>query len=155
MIKQLLRVGVSIGVSFAIVALLLQMVNAGIDDAERPSVWTALQNTSTTYILIFVVLFLFALLFRAIRYRMLLQLSGETDVPTLRQMCLITGIRNMVVDMLPARLGELGYVALLNRGYGVKLEHCVSSLTVSLAFDFVGLLMVMNSAIMLLRGIQG
>ena len=148
MYKHILKLGISIGVSFAIVALLLRMVNSGIDDAERPSVWSALQNTSVSYLAIFVVLFLFALLFRAIRYRMLLQLSGETEVPTLKQMCLVTGIRNMVVDMLPARLGELGYVALLNRGYGVKLEHCVSSLTISLAFDFIGLLTVVTAIVL-------
>ena len=87
MYKHILKLGISIGVSFAIVALLLRMVNSGIDDAERPSVWSALQNTSVSYLAIFVVLFLFALLFRAIRYRMLLQLSGETEVPTLKQMC--------------------------------------------------------------------
>ncbi|MCH2189492.1 MAG: lysylphosphatidylglycerol synthase domain-containing protein [Gammaproteobacteria bacterium] len=148
MFRQLLKLGVSIGVSFAIVALLLQMVNSGIEDADRPSVWAALQNTSSSYIVIFVALFLLALVFRAIRYRMLLQLSGEANVPALRQMCLITGIRNMVVDMLPARLGELGYVALLNRGYGVKLEHCVSSLTISLAFDFIGLLTVVAGIVL-------
>ena len=90
MYKHILKLGISIGVSFAIVALLLRMVNSGIDDAERPSVWSALQNTSVSYLAIFVVLFLFALLFRAIRYRMLLQLSGETEVPTLKQMCLVT-----------------------------------------------------------------
>ena len=48
----------------------------------------------------------------------------------------------MVVDMLPARLGELGYVGLLNKGYGVKLQHCVSSLTIAVAFDFVALLAI-------------
>lgn len=142
MIKQLLRIGVSIGVSFAILALLLNLVTSGIADQERPSVFAALQATSLGLVLVYFVLYLITLFVRAHRYRLLIAMSGEQNVPTLRQMALVTGIRNMVVDMLPARLGELGYVGLLNRGYGVKLQHCISSLTVSIALDFIALLVV-------------
>ncbi len=140
--KQLLRIGLSIGVSFAILALLLQMLNSGLPDEQRPSVFGALQSTSLELVAVFILVTLFTLFVRAYRYRMLIDMSGEENVPTLRQMALVTGVRNMVVDMLPARLGELGYVGLLNRGYGVKLQHCVSSLTVSVAFDFVALLVI-------------
>ena len=142
MLKNLLRIGISIGVSFAILALLLQLVNSGLSDLERPSVLAALQATSLSLVLAYFVLYLITLVIRAIRYRLLLSMSGEPNVPTLKQMALVTGIRNMVVDMLPARLGELGYVGLLNKGYGVKLEHCGSSLAVSIAFDFIALLVV-------------
>ncbi len=142
MFKKILKLGLSVGVSFAILALLLQMVSTGVDDAERPSVMAALQNTSLALVAAYLGLYLITLIIRAYRYRLLIQLSGETNVPTVRQMWLVTGIRNMVVDLLPARLGELGYVALLNRGYGVRLEHCVSSLAISVAFDFVALLVV-------------
>lgn len=142
MIKQLLRIGLSIGVSLTILALLLQLVTSGLPDAQRPSVLSALQATSLSLVLGYFALSLISLFVRALRYRLLISMSGEENVPTLRQMALVTGIRNMVVDMLPARLGELGYVGLLNRGYGVKLEHCVSSLTVSVAFDFIALLFV-------------
>lgn len=140
--KQLIKIGLSIGVSFAILALLLQMVTSGLPDDQRPSVLGAMQATSLSLVAIFVVITLVSLFVRALRYRMLLQMSGEPNVPTLRQMALVTGIRNMIVDMLPARLGELGYLGLLNKGYGVKLQHCMSSLTVAVAFDFVALLCV-------------
>lgn len=140
--KQLLRIGLSIGVSFAILALLLKMLNSGLPDEQRPSVFGALQSTSLELVAVFVLVTLVTLFIRAWRYRLLITMSGEENVPTLRQMALVTGVRNMVVDMLPARLGELGYVGLLNRGYGVKLQHCVSSLTVSVAFDFVALLVI-------------
>ena len=142
MLKNLLQIGISIGVSFAILALLLQLVNSGLSDLERPSVLAALKATSLALVLAYFVLYLITLLFRAYRYRLLLTMSGEPNVPTLKQMALVTGIRNMIVDMLPARLGELGYVGLLNRGYGVKLQHCVSSLGLSIALDFIALLVV-------------
>ncbi len=148
MFKHVLKIGVSIGISFAIIALLLQMVSTGVSDADRPSVLSALQNTSLTLVAAYLGLYLVALVIRAYRYRLLIQLSGEANVPTVRQMWLVTGIRNMFVDMLPARLGELGYVAILNRGYGVKLEHCVSSLTIAVAFDFVALLVVVMGIVL-------
>lgn len=158
MFKNILKLGLSVGLSFAILALLLRMVNSGVPDAERPSVFNALQNTSLTLVVAYLLLYIIALGFRAYRYRLLIGLSGEQNVPSVGQMWLVTGIRNMVVDMLPARIGELGYVALLNKGYGVKLEHCVSSLTISVAFDFVALLVVALAIVgsqMVGVGVQG
>lgn len=142
MLKNLLRIALSIAVSFAILGLLLQMVTSGVADEDRPNVLATLQNTSFDFVFYALAIYLITLFIRAYRYRLLLQVSGEQNVPTFKQMALVTGIRNMVVDMLPARVGELGYVGLLNRGYGVKLQHCMSSLTISVAFDFVALLAV-------------
>ncbi|MFT6005418.1 MAG: Tol biopolymer transport system component [Pseudoalteromonas tetraodonis] len=147
MTKQLLRIGVSAGISFAILALIMQMLTSGLADQQRPSVLAALQNSSLSLLLAFLGLYLIALFFRAYRYRLLILISGEQNVPSMRQMALVTGIRNMMVDMLPARLGELGYIGLLNRGYGVKLQHCISSLTVAIAFDFVALLIIVTLVI--------
>ena len=140
--KQALRIALSIGISFAIIGLLLQAVSTGVSDQERPGVVTALQQTAPSLIVAYLLIYLVTLLVRAHRYRVLLIMAGETNVPTRRQMALVTGIRNMVVDMLPARIGELGYVGLLNRGYGVRLEHCVSSLTISIAFDLIALMVI-------------
>jgi uncharacterized membrane protein YbhN (UPF0104 family) len=141
-VKNVLRIAISIGVSFAILALLLQLINSGLDDQQRPGVIAALQASSIKLLLVFFVIYLVTLVVRALRYQLLIKLSGEENVPTLPEMALVTGVRNMVVDMFPARLGELGYVGLLNRGYGVGLQHCVSSLTISIAFDFLALLFV-------------
>ena len=137
-----MRFAVSVGVSFAILALLLNIFTSGMPDEQRPSVVSALFKSSLSMVLAYLVLYLITLFIRAYRYQMLIRVSGEQNVPTLRQMALVTGIRNMIVDMLPARLGELGYVGLLNRGYGVKLQHCVSSLGLSIALDFIALLVV-------------
>jgi len=141
--KQILKAGLSIGLSFAIIALLLQMLSSGLPDGQRPSVLSAMQSTNLQWVALFVVISIIALFVRTIRYRTLLQMSGEENVPTFRQMAVITGIRNMFVDMLPGRLGELGYVGLLNRGYGVKLQHCLSSLTIAIAFDIIAMLCIL------------
>ena len=142
MLKNTLRLGLSLAVSCAILALLLQLLNAGVSDLNRPSVFKSLKNVDVLLLSFYAVISLITLAFRAFRYQILIAISGETNVPTFKQMLVVTGIRNMVVDLLPARLGELGYVGLLNRGYGVKLENCASSLAISIAFDFIALLMV-------------
>ena len=140
--KHLIKLLISIGISFAILAILMQAVTSGVDDEYRPSVTSVITATSIMWLLTYVGLYLFTLLLRAIRYQLLIRLSGETSVPTLKQMIVVTGIRNMIVDMLPARIGELGYVGILNRVYSVKLEHCLSSLSISVVFDLIALMFV-------------
>lgn len=142
MLKNSLRITLSLAVSFAILALLLQTVNSGVSELDRPSVLTSLRNTDISLLSLYIVISVITLIFRAHRYQLLIYISGETKLPSFKQMLIVTGIRNMVVDMLPARLGELGYVGLLNRGYGVKLQNCISSLSISIAFDFIAVLIV-------------
>ena len=142
MYKHLARIGLSIAVSLTVLALLLQLVTSGLGEEQRPSVWAALAATTKVWLLAYLGLYFVQLYFRAARYRLLLDIAGEKNLPTLGQMALVTGIRNMFVDMLPARVGELGYVALLNRGYGVKLQHCMSSLGIAIVFDFVALFVI-------------
>ena len=55
----------------------------------------------------------------------------------------------MFVDMFPGRVGELVYIALLNKGYKVKVENGASSLAIAIAFDFIGLLLVATGVVVL------
>lgn len=57
---------------------------------------------------------------RAVRYRLLLAGAGVAPLPGRGRMFGVTLARNMFVDMLPARAGELVYWALLNRGEGIR-----------------------------------
>ena len=82
----------------------------------------------------FLVLLLAGVAARAIRFRLLLG-------PPIR-MSLLTGIvlvRNLFVDLLPARLGELSYVYLLTSRAGRRVEDGLASLMLSVAFDVVAL----------------
>ncbi len=84
---------------------------------------------------------------RAIRYRLLLAGAKADPLPGPGRMFGVTLARNMFVDMLPARAGELMYWALLNRGEGVKSDDCVSSMTLSIWFDFLALAAVLGFAV--------
>ncbi len=70
--------------------------------------------------------------FRVLRYRALLRES----VP-LGALTLITVVRGMVADLLPARIGTLAYVWLVTTRAGVPLPDALSSFFLALVLDMV------------------
>ena len=137
-----MKVGISIGISFGVLALMLHLFGAGLSPENRPSILVVLSKTAPIFLLIYAALYFVQLLIRALRYRILISAAGVTQLPSFFHMTLVTGVRGMFVDMLPARIGELSYVAMLNRGYRISAEACLSSLTVAIAFDFIALLFI-------------
>jgi uncharacterized membrane protein YbhN (UPF0104 family) len=114
----------------------------GISPENHPSIIRVLKSTTYSLLIIYGLLYLVQLALRAWRYQILIAAAGETNVPSFFHMSVVTGVRNMFVDMLPARIGELSYVAMLNKGYRVSADVCLSSLTIAVAFDFIALLVV-------------
>jgi len=88
---------------------------------------------------------------RALRYRLFLRAEGGERLPSRGFIFLVTLVRNMLVDLVPARIGELGYVVMLNRGYRVPATACFSSLGLSVIFDVVALVAVMAVLLALSR----
>jgi len=140
--RNILRILIGIGFSCAILALLLNQFSSGLTLENRPSILLVLKSTLLPFLACYFVLHIFQLTLRALRYRLLLVASGERSVPSFPQMFLVTGIRNMCADLLPSRLGEISYIALLNRGYQVSAKACLSSLGLAITFDFVALFFV-------------
>lgn len=134
------RLLVSAGVSFFVIALLFQLVSHEGDATMRANLAEVLLRLSLPLVAIFVVCQLSQTFLRSERYRLLIAASGPNGVPSRFHMFLVTAARNMFVDMLPARLGEFSYVALLNRGHNISGQRCLTSLSLSLLFDFVALL---------------
>lgn len=139
--RNLLRIALSIGLSLAILGLLLRLVTVGIDDYNRPQLMAVLWATAIWVIPVFLAIHLVTVVLRAWRYRILIESAGER-APGFFHLLLVTAARNMLVDMLPARVGELGYIAMLNRGYNVKGEVCVSSLGLAFVFDLVAMFFI-------------
>ena len=86
---------------------------------------------------------------RAWRFALLLRADRRTPTPGFAFLWWVTLARNMLVDLVPARAGELAYVLFLNRGPRVSLPACFSSLGLSLVFDILALLLL---ALLLLAG---
>ncbi len=138
--RYFLNILLSIGISLLLLALLISSFSGAAGPAERPGLFSILRSTSYLFIGFYVVASFSQTLFRALRYRVILQsgVKGE-KVPGIFHLFIVAMSRNMFVDMLPARLGELSYVAMLNRGYKIGADACLSSLAISFVFDLIAL----------------
>jgi hypothetical protein len=114
------KIAISIGVSMLMIAIMLRMVSTGLEPANRPQIFTVLRNTSLSLVGLYLFFALIQAFFRAIRYRLIIAAGNEKDVPSVFHTYLVTLCRNMFVDLLPARIGELSYIAMMNRGYNVS-----------------------------------
>lgn len=72
---------------------------------------------------------------RAWRYKWLL----HPHPISWRNILLVTLIRNLFVDLFPARIGSLSYVYLLNRRLYFSFEVATSTLVVAIVYDFITL----------------
>jgi hypothetical protein len=78
---------------------------------------------------------LVALLVRAQRYRLIVELSSEeTTKQSYGAFLIITAIRNALVDFLPARLGELSFFY-VSRRYGVPFSAAMTAFGLCFALD--------------------
>ena len=140
--NKALRFVVSLAVSGGIAALVLRAAGA-----SAREVLAALGAMGLATWAIYAAAQLVQAWLRAARYRLLLAGAGAAPLPGRGRMFGVTLARNMFVDMLPARAGELAYWALLNRGEGVKSADCASSLAISILFDFLALAAVLAGAV--------
>ena len=91
-------------------------------------------------------LVLLTLALRAYRFGMLVGFERIGFWP----LVLVTQIRNVCVDLLPARLGNAAYLYLLPARYGVPLELGISSLASTILFDLFSVMPILAAAAALL-----
>lgn len=66
-------------------------------------------------------------------------------------MFLVTFVRNGLEDFLPARIGSLSYIVVLNRNIGLPFEAAASTLVIMLVFDFLTLSPFVLAALLFAR----
>ena len=147
--KTLTRLVVSAACSVLVLGLLLSLAGSLGADVSPGDVLAALRSALPALVAAYALCQLLQALARAQRARVLLRASlpAGTRTPGLFHMLLVTFVRGACADMLPARLGELSYVAMLNRGCAVPAGDCLSSLSIGLLFDFLALLAVLAVSI--------
>jgi len=136
---------VSAAVSLVTLGLIFHLVAAG--SGQRAELWPLLRDAAPLMLAAYLVCQIGQTLFRSERYRVLLRGAGEPRIPSSGHSFLATLARNALVDLLPARAGELGYLALMNLNYRVGAETCLSSMAVSFLFDLVALAAVLALAL--------
>ena len=137
----------ALGVSALVIALLVRSSLTATDAALLPRLVEVLASVSGGYLLLYGAAITFRAVMQALRYGLLLR-TMEPAAPGFFHLLLVAISRNMFVDMLPARLGELSYVAMLNRGHAVGMASCLSSLAISFTFD-LGALVILIAGIVL------
>ena len=147
--KHLLKILVSLACSFLILGLLFGIASSTGNAASPALVADAVRGALPIFVAVYILCQFGQTLFRALRARLLLKASLPKDqpLPSIPRLILVTFVRGACADMLPARIGELSYVAMLNRGCSIPAADCLSSLSIGLLFDFIALLAVLAVAI--------
>ena len=147
--KHLVKILISIACSLLILGLLFGIASSTGKGASPALVADAVRGAIPLFVAVYILCQFAQTLFRAIRARLLLSASlpkGQ-KAPGIFRLILVTFVRGACADMLPARIGELSYVAMLNRGCSVPAADGLSSLSIGLLFDFIALLAVLAVAI--------
>jgi hypothetical protein len=119
---------VSIGLSVAVSLALLWLLSTRVKPED---VIATLSKVYWPAVLVYAAVALGAAWLRAWRYKRLLepQAIGWGD------MLIVTFIRNSLIDLLPARLGGLSYIYVLNRRLGFSFEAATSSFVAASVLD--------------------
>ncbi|MBM9518950.1 PD40 domain-containing protein [Desulforhopalus vacuolatus] len=136
--KYSYRIALSVGVSALLLAILIHGSLSSTSFSFLPKLIAVIAAVPASAIAVYIAASIFRTSLRAYRYRIIVA-SSESHIPSFFHFFLVTASRNMFVDMLPARLGELSYVAMLNKGYAVSGPTCLSSLIISFVFDLIAL----------------
>ena len=147
--KTLARFALSAAVSVFLVGLLLRLAASLGAEVSPADVIAAMRAALPALIGAYVACQFAQAFARAQRARVLLRASmpAGAAVPGPGRTTLVTLVRGACADMLPARVGELSYVAMLNRGCAVPAADCLSSLAIGLLLDFFALLAVLAVAV--------
>ena len=147
--KHLVKILISLACSFLILGLLFGIASSTGKGASPALVADAVRGAIPLFVGVYILCQFAQTLFRALRARLLLKASlpNGQKVPGISRLILVTFVRGACADMLPARIGELSYVAMLNRGCSIPTADCLSSLSIGLLFDFIALLAVLAVAI--------
>jgi len=126
--KKWIYFAVSTAVSLVLLLILLAQIR--IRDLVQ-----ALENIYRPALGAYVAIALGTVWLRALRYRRLLR----PEPISWKNVLLVTFVRNGFEDLLPARLGSLSYVYVLDRILGYSLETAASTFVVAMALDLMTL----------------
>ena len=104
-------------------------------------------NLYPTTLMLYFFLAICGVLARSYRYYILI--SSKSRRIKFKDLILVTLVRNLFVDFLPARIGSLSYVYLLNRKLGFPFEIAASTFLISFILDFIVVFPMLFFAIMM------
>lgn len=124
--NRLVYIALSAVVSVGLLWLLLSQVNT-------EDIIHTFSRIFLPALLVYMAVALLAAWLRAWRYKLLLR-PQPISWPN---MFLVTFIRNSLIDLLPARVGSLSYIYVLNKRLGFPFETATSSFVLAFVLDFL------------------
>ena len=132
--QSLTRLILAMSLSLGLLALLLHLIARSGSEANLAMIYQALKSVPAQVLLLYALILGLNMVLRALRYHLILLTSTGHRIAFL-PLLVVTGVRNMVVDLLPARLGELIFVTMLKKGCGVSIPAGLATLALSLLLD--------------------
>ncbi len=129
----------SLGVTVGIFTYLLRNVSLG-------DVWDLIKGINKAGVACFLVLSFAMSFFRLWRYKVMLRLWGYA--PPSVALFLVVLVRNFFSDLLPARLGTLVYIYLVNTRLGVPFEAAAASFSLAFIFDMIAIAPLILAAVL-------
>lgn len=123
--KKIFLYILSILISIFLIGLLLSKI-------ETDYLSSTFKNIHYSALLAFIIIALLSSGLRAWRYKLLL----KPHPISWKNILLATFIRNLFVDLFPARLGSLSYIYVINRRMKFPFETATSSFVLAVIFDF-------------------
>ena len=123
--KKIILYIISIFISIFLIWLLLSKI-------ETDDLSTTFKSIHYPALLAFIIIALISSGLRAWRYKLLL----KPHPISWKNILLVTFIRNLFVDLFPARLGSLSYIYVINRRMKFSFETATSSFVLAVIFDF-------------------
>jgi hypothetical protein len=126
--KKILSIFLSLLLSVVLATILLSRITT--DDLVQ-----TFSNIFYPALFAFFGISLLASVLRALRYKWLL----SPNPISFGNILLVTFIRNLFVDLFPARIGSLSYVYVLNKRLKYPFEQAASTFVIAFVFDFLTL----------------
>lgn len=138
--KDLIGSLASVVISLTLVIYLLRQI-------DPRQLLTTLEHLYWPSIATYVGLSLAGLIARAYRYFLLL--AGRVGLGSLM---IVTLVRNLFVDLLPARIGSLAYVYVVTQRCGIPLRDGLASFLLAFVFDFLAIAPLLLLALLVVGG---
>ncbi len=136
------RVLISLIVTILLVGILLSQI-------EINDIAVSLLSVSPLLLLTTFFLYAVSIFLRAFRFKMLL---GYDTINTIK-LYPISSVHFMLINLLPFRSGELSYIYLIKRKFGVSIGESASTLVVSRVMDFIALSLLFIISIFLIKDV--
>lgn len=133
--RSLFRLTLGFALSLLLLAALAHFVAKSGGEVNLSLIWQSLKSLSAEVVAVYTLIVVLNTALRTLRYRLLLKADHSVSQLRFSTLFLATSVRNMVVDLLPSRLGELIFIGLLKRFCGITIATGSATLAMSLILD--------------------